>query len=272
MGVPDPLAVAGEAAAHGDDLRAPMPGLVKHLDAAAGQAVARGERAGGARGDEDGACAAGAARRGDRGGHGGGGGAGDRRDGAPARWSRLMNDRVTIYEMSPRDGLQNETRPIPTPRKIALVDLLSGCGFTPYRGGEFRQPEVGAADGGRGGGAGRDRARAGGDLWRAGAQPQGLCGGAGGGGGRGGDLRLGLGDVQPAQHQLLDRREPGAIRAGGRGGGGGRDAAARICLLRDRLPLRGRNCTAKRRTGDRPAFRPRMPRGQPRRHHRARHT
>ena len=44
VGVPDPLAVAGEAAAHGDDLRAPMPGLVKHLDAAAGQAVARGER------------------------------------------------------------------------------------------------------------------------------------------------------------------------------------------------------------------------------------
>jgi 3-methylcrotonyl-CoA carboxylase alpha subunit len=44
VGVPDPLAVAGEAAAHGDDLLAPMPGLVKHLDAAAGQAVARGER------------------------------------------------------------------------------------------------------------------------------------------------------------------------------------------------------------------------------------
>jgi 3-methylcrotonyl-CoA carboxylase alpha subunit len=44
VGVPDPLAVAGEAAAHGDDLLAPMPGLVKHLDAAAGRAVARGER------------------------------------------------------------------------------------------------------------------------------------------------------------------------------------------------------------------------------------
>ncbi len=43
VGVPDPLAVGAEAAAHGDDVRAPMPGLVKHLAAAAGQAVARGD-------------------------------------------------------------------------------------------------------------------------------------------------------------------------------------------------------------------------------------
>ncbi|HET9067769.1 MAG TPA: biotin/lipoyl-containing protein, partial [Amaricoccus sp.] len=41
--LPDPLAAAGEAAAQGDDLRAPMPGLVKHLAAVAGQSVARGD-------------------------------------------------------------------------------------------------------------------------------------------------------------------------------------------------------------------------------------
>jgi hydroxymethylglutaryl-CoA lyase len=52
-----------------------------------------------------------------------------------------MNDRVTIYEMSPRDGLQNETRPIPTPRKIALVDLLSGCGFTHVEVASFVSPK-----------------------------------------------------------------------------------------------------------------------------------
>jgi 3-methylcrotonyl-CoA carboxylase alpha subunit len=40
--VPDPLAVAMEHGG-GDDIRAPMPGLVKHLAAAAGQAVARGD-------------------------------------------------------------------------------------------------------------------------------------------------------------------------------------------------------------------------------------
>ena len=34
-----------------------------------------------------------------------------------------------IFEMGPRDGLQNEKRPIPTADKIALVDLLSRAGF-----------------------------------------------------------------------------------------------------------------------------------------------
>ena len=36
---------------------------------------------------------------------------------------------VTVYEVGPRDGLQNEARPIPAADKIALVDLLSRCGF-----------------------------------------------------------------------------------------------------------------------------------------------
>ena len=43
VAVPDPLAAGGEAEAHGDDVRAPMPGLVKSLTAAAGQRVARGD-------------------------------------------------------------------------------------------------------------------------------------------------------------------------------------------------------------------------------------
>jgi hydroxymethylglutaryl-CoA lyase len=37
--------------------------------------------------------------------------------------------RVTIVEMSPRDGLQNEARFVETADKIRLVDLLSDCGF-----------------------------------------------------------------------------------------------------------------------------------------------
>lgn len=36
---------------------------------------------------------------------------------------------VEIFEMGPRDGLQNEKRLIPTADKIALVDLLSRAGF-----------------------------------------------------------------------------------------------------------------------------------------------
>ncbi|WP_410217286.1 hydroxymethylglutaryl-CoA lyase [Paracoccus sp. (in: a-proteobacteria)] len=40
-----------------------------------------------------------------------------------------MAERVEIFEMGPRDGLQNEKRLIPAADKIALVDLLSQAGF-----------------------------------------------------------------------------------------------------------------------------------------------
>lgn len=36
---------------------------------------------------------------------------------------------VEIFEVGPRDGLQNEARLIPTQEKVALIDLLSGAGF-----------------------------------------------------------------------------------------------------------------------------------------------
>lgn len=38
-------------------------------------------------------------------------------------------DKVTIYEVGPRDGLQNESRPIATADKIALIDLLTATGL-----------------------------------------------------------------------------------------------------------------------------------------------
>ena len=40
-----------------------------------------------------------------------------------------MPDTVEIFEVGPRDGLQNEMRMIPAAEKIALVDLLSRAGF-----------------------------------------------------------------------------------------------------------------------------------------------
>ena len=36
---------------------------------------------------------------------------------------------VTVYEVGPRDGLQNEAQPIPTPAKIAFIDALSAAGL-----------------------------------------------------------------------------------------------------------------------------------------------
>lgn len=40
-----------------------------------------------------------------------------------------MTERATIFEVGPRDGLQNEARAIPAAEKIALVDLLTAAGL-----------------------------------------------------------------------------------------------------------------------------------------------
>ena len=50
-------------------------------------------------------------------------------------------NRVSIVEMAPRDGPQNEKVLIDTRDKIALVDRLSDCGFERIEVDQFRQPE-----------------------------------------------------------------------------------------------------------------------------------
>ena len=52
-----------------------------------------------------------------------------------------MSERVEIFEVGPRDGLQNESRPIPTAEKIALVDLLSQVGFRRIEVASFVSPK-----------------------------------------------------------------------------------------------------------------------------------
>lgn len=52
-----------------------------------------------------------------------------------------MTEAVTIFEMAPRDGLQNEKRQIATAEKIALVNRLSGCGFTKIEVTSFVPPK-----------------------------------------------------------------------------------------------------------------------------------
>ncbi len=51
-----------------------------------------------------------------------------------------MAEAVTIFEMGPRDGLQNEKRLISTADKIKLVDMLSDCGFTKIEVSSFVSP------------------------------------------------------------------------------------------------------------------------------------
>ncbi len=48
---------------------------------------------------------------------------------------------VTLFEVGPRDGLQNEKRLIPTSDKIELVDLLSECGFRKIEVTAFVSPK-----------------------------------------------------------------------------------------------------------------------------------
>ncbi|GAB4263474.1 MAG: hydroxymethylglutaryl-CoA lyase [Pararhodobacter sp.] len=51
-----------------------------------------------------------------------------------------MTEAVEIFEVGPRDGLQNEKRMIPTAEKIALVDCLSGAGFRRIEVASFVSP------------------------------------------------------------------------------------------------------------------------------------
>lgn len=51
-----------------------------------------------------------------------------------------MNERVRIFEVGPRDGLQNEKHIIPTADKIRLIDALSGCGFKKIEAASFVSP------------------------------------------------------------------------------------------------------------------------------------
>ncbi|QCO54956.1 hydroxymethylglutaryl-CoA lyase [Pseudorhodobacter turbinis] len=48
---------------------------------------------------------------------------------------------VEIYEVGPRDGLQNEARLIPTAEKVALIDLLSRAGFRRIEVASFVSPK-----------------------------------------------------------------------------------------------------------------------------------
>lgn len=52
-----------------------------------------------------------------------------------------MSNNVTIFEVGPRDGLQNEKQLISTADKIQLIDLLSECGFSKIEATSFVSPK-----------------------------------------------------------------------------------------------------------------------------------
>ncbi len=52
-----------------------------------------------------------------------------------------MNNHVKIFEVGPRDGLQNEKRLIKTADKIKLVDMLTDCGCSHIETSSFVSPK-----------------------------------------------------------------------------------------------------------------------------------
>ncbi len=52
-----------------------------------------------------------------------------------------MAERVEIFEVGPRDGLQNEKREIPVAEKVALADCLSRAGFRRIEVASFVSPK-----------------------------------------------------------------------------------------------------------------------------------
>ncbi len=52
-----------------------------------------------------------------------------------------MSESVEIFEVGPRDGLQNEKRDIPVAEKVALVDRLTQAGFRRIEVASFVSPK-----------------------------------------------------------------------------------------------------------------------------------
>lgn len=52
-----------------------------------------------------------------------------------------MAERAAVFEVGPRDGLQNEPRMIPAESKIRLIDMLSACGFEKIEAASFVSPK-----------------------------------------------------------------------------------------------------------------------------------
>lgn len=48
---------------------------------------------------------------------------------------------ITLVEVGPRDGLQNEATPVPTDVKLQLIQRLAAAGLTHIEAGSFVSPK-----------------------------------------------------------------------------------------------------------------------------------
>src|SRR5258708_26244267 len=54
----------------------------------------------------------------------------------------MTRGRITIVEVGPRDGLQNESAPVPTDAKVAFIDALSTSGLSVIEATAFVSPKA----------------------------------------------------------------------------------------------------------------------------------
>ncbi len=179
---------------------------------------------------------------------------------------------VRIYEVGPRDGLQNEATPIPTAAKLRFIELLVAAGLREIEATSFVSPraipQLADAD----------------ELLP--ALPEvtgvrypvlvpnlrGLSPGRGGRRGRAGRLHRHDRRVHRAQHRDDRRRLDRHLRAGPRAGRRARLVAPGLRLDRLRLPVHRPGRPGPRGRGGRRAARDRRRRGLLRRHDRGRRS
>ena len=146
---------------------------------------------------------------------------------------------VTVVEVGPRDGLQNEAAAVSTADKVAFVDRLSDAGCPVIEVTAFVSPKwvPQMADAAEVFAGIAQAARH--PLHRAGAEPRRARARPGGGCRRGRDFRRRVRDVQPAQHQPDDRRIAGGLPRGLRARGS-RPASASAAICRPRSAVRSK--------------------------------
>ena len=178
--------------------------------------------------------------------------------------------KVTIYEVGPRDGLQNESALVPTDVKAEFVRRLLAAGLPDRRGDQLRAPEVGAPARRRrrpDGAPRRGRAR----LPRPGPQRARPRPRARARRQAHRDLRLRDRDLRAEEPQPQPGRAVRDVRADRtpRPRRRARRPGLRLDVLR--RPVGGRRAGRPGRRRRQAALRPRRQPAQPRRHHRRRH-
>src|SRR5262249_22033013 len=61
--------------------------------------------------------------------------------GNPVESSMNLPKQVRLVEVGPRDGLQNEAKPVPVEDKVRLIDALSAAGHSAVEAGSFVSPK-----------------------------------------------------------------------------------------------------------------------------------